>query len=45
MNILIAGQADAQGGLGGMLGMLPLMVIMFLIMYFIIIRRLALKFK
>ena len=38
MNILIAGQADAQGGLGGMLGMLPLMVIMFLIMYFIIIR-------
>ena len=35
MNIL---QAGAQGGAGGILSMLPLMIIMFLIMYFIIIR-------
>ena len=35
MNIL---QAGAQSGAGGILSMLPLMIIMFLIMYFIIIR-------
>ena len=35
MNIL---QAGAQSGAGGILSMLPLMNIMFLIMYFIIIR-------
>jgi len=38
MNILIAGQASGQAGVGGILSMLPLMIIMFLIMYFIIIR-------
>ena len=38
MSILIVGQAGGQSGVEGILSMLPLMVIMFLIMYFIIIR-------